>query len=185
MSITLELLALSLAVSLFPTAASAQMGAWRPVTEHPLAKNQAAVESGERRFKELCSTCHGARGDGGQGEGSGPNLVTSWEVRRATDARLNGFIRNGIPGTGMPPFDLPPDQITEIAAFVRSLNSPAASTPVHGDVAAGQAIFTGKGGCANCHIVNGHGGYLGPDLSNVGATCGWTNCEKPCSREER
>ena len=70
----------------------------------------------------------------------------------------------------MPPFDLPADQITEIAAFVRSLNSPAASTPVHGDVAAGQAIFTGKGGCVGCHVVNGHGGYLGPDLSNVGAT---------------
>jgi putative heme-binding domain-containing protein len=159
-----------LGLALFRLPSTGQMGARRPVTEHPLVKNQAAVEAGARRFKELCGNCHGPRGEGGQGEGGGPNLVTSWEVRRANDTRLNGFIRNGIPGTAMPPFNLPAAQITELASFVRSLNAPAFSTPVHGDVAAGKAIFTGNGGCTGCHAIMGHGGYLGPDLSNIGAT---------------
>jgi cytochrome c oxidase cbb3-type subunit 3 len=149
---------------------TAQMGARRPVSEHPLVKNQAAVQAGERRFQQLCGGCHGTRGEGGQGEGHGPNLVTSWEVRRASDARLKGFIHDGISGTAMPPFRLPDEQIVELAAFVRSLNAPASSVPVPGDTAAGKAIFTGKGGCVSCHMIQGQGGYLGPDLSNVGGT---------------
>src|SRR5438477_7757716 len=152
------------------SSANAQLGARQPVNVTPLVRNPAAVEAGQARFRQLCGTCHGARGEGGQGEGQGPNLATSWEVRRASDAQLAGFIRNGVPGTAMPPFGLPDQQITELAAFVRSLNAPAVSIPVPGDPAAGEAIFKGKGGCAECHMLQGRGGYLGSDLSNAGAT---------------
>jgi cytochrome c oxidase cbb3-type subunit III len=41
--------------------------------------------------------------------------------------------------------------------------------PVQGDAAAGEAIFFGKGGCSGCHAILGRGGYLGPDLSDIGA----------------
>ena len=37
-----------------------------------------------------------------------------------------------------------------------------------GDPAAGKAIYYGKGGCTNCHMIRGEGGYLGPDLTNFG-----------------
>jgi quinoprotein glucose dehydrogenase len=37
-----------------------------------------------------------------------------------------------------------------------------------GDAENGQRIFDAS--CASCHRVNSHGGYLGPDLSRVGAT---------------
>jgi len=159
-----------LALSLLNSPAASQLGARRPVSVNPLAQNKAAVEAGERRFKQLCTGCHGARGEGGQGEGQGPNLTSSWEVRRASDVRLTEFIRNGIPGTAMPPFALPADQIRELAAFVRSLNAPAISVPVSGDPAAGESVFVGKGGCIDCHMLNARGGFLGPDLSNAGAT---------------
>jgi putative heme-binding domain-containing protein len=159
-----------LALSLLNSPAASQLGARRPVSVNPLAQNKAAVEAGERRFKQLCTGCHGARGEGGQGEGQGPNLTSSWEVRRASDARLTELIRNGIPGTAMPPFALPADQIRELAAFVRSLNAPAISVPVSGDPAAGESVFVGKGGCVDCHMQAATGGYLGPDLSNAGAT---------------
>ena len=129
-----------------------------------------AVQAGERSFQQLCSGCHGVRGEGGQGEGQGPNLVNSWEVRRASDARLAGSIRNGVPGTAMPPFSLPAERIAELASFVRSLNSPAINVPIQGNPNSGEAIFTGKGGCLNCHMLNGRGGYLGPDLSDAGVT---------------
>lgn len=141
-----------------------------PNSNYALLKNPAAVDAGQRRYLQLCSGCHARNGEGGQGEGQGPNLITSWEVRRAQDRDLFGFIKNGVKGTAMPAFALPDDQIWEMAAFVRSLNAPAISVPVPGDAAAGEAVFFGKGGCAGCHTVLGRGGHLGPDLSNIGAT---------------
>ncbi|HXB74676.1 MAG TPA: c-type cytochrome [Candidatus Acidoferrales bacterium] len=148
-----------------------------PNSNNALLKNPAAVEAGQRRFLQLCAACHARNGEGGQGEGQGPNLITSWEVRRAPDKELFGFIKNGVKGTTMPPFALPDDQIWELAAFVRSLNAPASAVPVPGDAAAGEAIFFGNisgnittnQGCSACHSILGRGGYLGPDLSNIGA----------------
>lgn len=156
-------------IALLPFVSFAQldrMGA--PNSNYALLKNPAAVEAGQRRFLQLCSGCHGRTGEGGQGEGQGPNLVTSWEVRRAKDGQLLDFIKNGVKGTAMPPFALPDDQIRELASFVRSLNAPANAVPVPGDAAAGEALFFGKEGCSGCHSIQGRGGYLGPDLSNVG-----------------
>jgi cytochrome c oxidase cbb3-type subunit 3 len=163
-------LSVLLSLSLLASRGAAQAGARRPVSVNPLAQNKAAVDAGDRRFKQLCGGCHGSRGEGGQGEGQGPNLATSWEVRRASDGQLAEIIRKGVPRTAMPPFVLPDEQILELVAFVRSLNAPAMTVPVPGDPTAGEAIFAGKGGCAHCHMLNGRGGYLGPDLSDVGAT---------------
>jgi putative heme-binding domain-containing protein len=128
------------------------------------------VEAGANLFRQYCTSCHGRSGEGGQGEGQGPNLATSWEVRRAKDQELFGFIKNGVMGTAMPAFPLPEEQIRQLGAFVRSLNAPAISLPVSGNVKAGEAIFFGKGQCSSCHMIRGRGGYLGPDLSDVGAT---------------
>jgi putative heme-binding domain-containing protein len=140
-----------------------------PNSSYALLKDPKAVAAGEQRYLQLCSGCHARSGEGGQGEGQGPNLITSWEVRRAPDKELFGFIRNGVKGTSMPPFALPDEQISELAAFVRSLNAPASAVPVPGDAAAGEAIFFGSAGCSACHSIQGRGGYLGPDLSNVGS----------------
>ena len=141
-----------------------------PSTANPLASDTKAVVAGEQRFQQLCTGCHGRGGVGGQGEGQGPNLVNSWEVRRASDRDLMGYIRNGVPGTAMPAFTLPEQQIRELAAYVRSLNAPADVVPVAGDPKAGELVFFQKGGCSSCHMIHGRGGYLGPDLSDVGAT---------------
>jgi putative heme-binding domain-containing protein len=40
---------------------------------------------------------------------------------------------------------------------------------VAGDSATGERIFFGKGNCAQCHMVQGRGGRLGPELTRVGA----------------
>jgi len=42
-----------------------------------------------------------------------------------------------------------------------------AQTPA-GDPARGKAIYEGKADCASCHRINGVGGRLGPDLSDIG-----------------
>lgn len=141
-----------------------------PNTANRLARDQALVSRGQSRFQQLCTSCHGRAGEGGQGEGQGPNLVNSWEVRRASDDELMGFIHNGIKGSAMPAFALPDEQIKELAAYVRSLNAPAISVLAPGDRLAGETVFYQKGGCGSCHMIRGRGGYLGPDLSNVGMT---------------
>ena len=41
-----------------------------------------------------------------------------------------------------------------------------------GDPARGKAIYEGKGDCASCHRINGTGGRLGPDLSEIGVPRG-------------
>jgi quinoprotein glucose dehydrogenase len=38
-----------------------------------------------------------------------------------------------------------------------------------GDPLRGKSIFEGNGDCMRCHVVGGHGGKVGPDLSEVGA----------------
>ena len=96
------------AIALVPCLAFAQLDrVGPPNSNYALLKNRAAVESGQRRYLQLCSACHARNGEGGQGEGQGPNLVTSWEVRRAQDRELFGFIKNGVKGTAMPAFALP------------------------------------------------------------------------------
>ena len=140
-----------------------------PTTSNPLARDPKAVAAGEKSFRQLCTGCHGRSGEGGQGEGKGPNLMNSWEVRRASDTDLFGVIRNGVSGTAMPAFALSDQAVRELAAYVRSLNAPANSVPVLGDARTGAALFSGKGGCSECHMIRGHGGYLGPDLTEIGA----------------
>ncbi len=140
-----------------------------PSSVNPLTRDAAALEAGQRRFRQLCSGCHGRDGEGGQGEGQGPNLMNSWEVRRAKDAQLFNSMKNGVKGTAMPAFPLPDPQVWELVALVRSLNAPANSVASTGDPVSGQAIFFGKGECSGCHMIRGRGGFLGPDLSNIGA----------------
>src|ERR1700735_928117 len=91
-----------------------------PNTANPLAHDTKAVAAGEKSFQQQCTGCHGRSGEGGQGEGKGPNLINSWEVRRASDGDLSAFIRNGISGTTMPAFALSDQTIRELAAYVRS-----------------------------------------------------------------
>jgi PQQ-dependent dehydrogenase (methanol/ethanol family) len=69
----------------------------------------------------------------------------------------------------MPPFDLPSVELDALATLVHSLNGPAAEASVSGDFAAGEQFFFGKGQCASCHMVQGKGSPIGPDLSNVGS----------------
>ena len=138
---------------------------------NPLAGQQQALEDGRKRFSETCAVCHGLHGEGGQGgEGQGPNLVTSGVVRRASDGELFGIVRNGVPKSAMPAFTLADEQIWQLVTYLRSLSLTAMWLRVPGDVENGRAIFFGKAECGSCHMIRGRGGFLGPDLTDVGAT---------------
>src|SRR5215510_12009350 len=90
------------------------------------------TEAGRELFAGACAACHGPNGEGGHG----PGLADGRRVRRLSDEQLFDSIKQGVPGTDMPPCALPDEQIRRMAAFVRSLSQPAIASVAKGDVAA-------------------------------------------------
>jgi len=143
----------------------AQVGA-PDFSKSNLMKDAANIDEGRKLFATTCSGCHGPSGEGGRG----PNLMTGRAVRRSTDETLFNSVKNGLPGTDMPPTNLPNEKVWQLVSFMRALNAPAYEVIVNGDEAAGREIFMGKGNCRQCHAIGGQGGSLGPDLTNIGGS---------------
>ncbi|HEY7291997.1 MAG TPA: c-type cytochrome [Vicinamibacterales bacterium] len=123
--------------------------------------------AGQKIFEAQCAWCHGTDGVGG----TGPNL--QGKLRHATDLKsIIEIISGGISGTEMPSFRLPltDRSIRQTAVYVRSL-SRAVTRPVAGDARRGAALYDSSG-CGSCHVVDGTGGTVGPELTRIGATRG-------------
>ena len=129
-----------------------------------LPRDLASIDSGRQTYMGACSGCHGATGEGSQG----PSWHSGRVARLGNQALIN-VIKNGLPGTTMPNFPLADDKLRQLAAFLRTLTSPAVAAPRTGDAAKGRALFFGTANCTGCHMINGQGGHPGPDLSNIGA----------------
>ena len=97
----------------------------------------------------------------------GPDLTTGSWNHGGSDADLVRTITDGVAGTAMPPNNLKTDEIWQIVSYLRTVQQPPAA-PV-GDQARGEALFFGTARCSTCHIVNGRGGRLGPELTTVGS----------------
>jgi cytochrome c oxidase cbb3-type subunit III len=151
-----------LLLALFSVAASAAQAQTNPYTN-----NAAAVDDGRALFNDTCTRCHGPNGSAGE---FGPGLaIPGRSYARNSDAQIFDAIKSGIPGTIMPAHasKLSDDQIWKITAYVKGLRGTAIDAPSPGDVAAGEAIFWGKGDCGSCHMVGGRGSIVGPDLSRL------------------
>lgn len=122
------------------------------------------LEEGQRIFTSQCAYCHGPKGEGGQGA----VLAVPRLPHAPDDQTLFRIIHEGIPGTRMPASALSTAQIWQVAAFVRTLGR-VEGTKSTGDAAHGQQIYAGKGGCERCHSIRGHGGGIGPELTDIGA----------------
>jgi putative heme-binding domain-containing protein len=97
----------------------------------------------------------------------GPDLTTGAWIHGGADADLFETIGHGIPGTAMPANKLTEDEIWQVVAYLRTLQQPP--TVAAGDRSRGETLFFGSARCSSCHIVNGRGGRLGPELSTVGS----------------
>src|SRR5215472_11864308 len=131
------------------------------------ATASSTLAAGKTLFDAQCAWCHGAGGDGG----TGPNL--HGRLRHATDDKsIVEIITSGIPGTEMPSFRSPltARNIAQIAAYVQSLGR-TKGPAVAGNADHGATIYQASG-CANCHVIAGAGGILGPELTSIGATRG-------------
>ena len=129
------------------------------------AASASTLEEGRKVYAERCVGCHGADA---RGTDQAPGLAGNSRLRNQSVRKLSDLIHNGIPGTGMPAFALPPRELDALANFVHSLNGEAAASDVPGNPAAGEQFFFSKGQCASCHMVSGRGEPIGPDLSNLG-----------------
>jgi putative heme-binding domain-containing protein len=126
------------------------------------APAQADVDAGLRLYRANCSNCHGVEGAGVPGVDLGHNKFK----RASNDEDLVRIIATGIPGTGMPPANIPREQALNIVAYLRSLAAP--TTFQGGDATRGRELFAANG-CVNCHRILGVGSRVGPDLSEIGS----------------
>jgi cytochrome c oxidase cbb3-type subunit III len=140
---------------------------------NPLAGSAKAAKAGEYEFRINCALCHGL---GARGGGRGPDLTIARKPHAGTDAEMFQTISNGIPGTAMPAngtngqgVGMTDDEIWEIVTYIRSIEVKAPAKSV-GNPAHGKELFYGDANCSSCHMVNGKGGRIGPDLSGVGST---------------
>jgi cytochrome c oxidase cbb3-type subunit 3 len=124
----------------------------------------ADLATGRQYFLGHCAQCHGPDGEGGRGV----NLTTGHYRHGSSDRQLYMTLRKGVPGSEMPGSRLSQPELWRLVAYVRRLGAAGAEEKSTGDAKAGQAIYEGKGGCAVCHIVNGRGGLLGPELTEIG-----------------
>ncbi len=143
----------------------AQREAAKATTRNPFSGNQQAVADGREIYNNACTACHGYEGTGGD---RAPGLGASGRrYLRTSDQELFDAITKGIPGTSMPPTGLPETSAWKVAAYIVSLRGTAIDAPAPGDVAHGEQVYWGKGGCSECHMLRGKGGLSGPDLSNL------------------
>jgi cytochrome c oxidase cbb3-type subunit 3 len=134
-------------------------------SENPLGSNPKVIAEGASQFRINCAFCHGLSAHGGA---RGPDLTRGVWNHGGSDADIFRTITQGVPGTLMPANDLATVETWEIIMYLRSLSGGSAKG-ISGDRKAGAKIFFGGGNCSGCHMVNGKGGRVGPDLSRVGA----------------
>jgi cytochrome c oxidase cbb3-type subunit 3 len=128
--------------------------------ENHNAQDLAARRNGEATYRPNCGFCHGIDA---RGENGAPDL-TSPRTQGRTDAELFRIILDGRPGTQMPATDLSDRETWELIAYLRGLRS-SSHAAIAGDPQAGRRSFLAQ--CSRCHMIDGKGGRLGPDLSRI------------------
>ena len=140
-----------------PAASQASPGDHRYTSE--------AIETGSRVYVAQCALCHGPSGDGVDGV----NLRTGQFRNVGSDEDLRRVITEGVGGGRMPAFDLRPDELDGLVAYIRAGFDPSGVAVRVGDADRGREVFRGEGGCTSCHRVDGVGPRTAPDLSDIGA----------------
>src|SRR5438477_10664699 len=138
---------------------------------NPFSGDPKAAKAGEFEFRINCAFCHGL---GARGGGRGPDLTHAQKRHGSSDADLFQNISSGIPGTAMPAngtngqgVGMTDEEIWQIITYLRSLQVGAPAKKL-GNAENGKKLFYGDANCSTCHMVDGKGGRVGPDLSSVG-----------------
>ncbi len=145
----------------------------RAQDRNPLAGDPKAAKAGEYEFRINCALCHGL---GARGGGRGPDLTRAQKKFAHSDADMFQIISNGISGTAMPAngtngqgVGMTDEEIWQIITYIRSQEVKAPAKPL-GNAVHGKELFYGDANCSLCHMVEGKGGRVGPELTGVGGS---------------
>lgn len=165
--------------------------------EFKAAFDGRTIETGAAIFGEYCSPCHGIQGQGIEGVAPALNSPDFFHNRLKEigyQGSLQSYVRLTVAG-GRPiqssgttwPQNMPTwsvdyggplrnDQVDAVTAFVlhwgEFVPAPGEATPTPTPLdcdtpeECGQLLFQNLG-CVGCHAINGAGGGVGPDLTNV------------------
>jgi nitric oxide reductase subunit C len=132
------------------------------------------VVAGKRLWQHYdCNDCHTILGIGGY---YAPDVTKAYAVRG--DAWLRQFLKDPeamFPNQRqMPNFRLSDQQIGALVAYLKwvsevDTNDWPPSPEVAADSQTGAAGIFVSEHCNTCHVLNGNGGKIGPDLTHVGA----------------
>ena len=122
--------------------------------------------TGKQLYDGLCQDCHGLNGIGDEA----PAIN---HLGDASDEAVNRIMRQHAPGGG--PLGLAgarvrrltDDETKVLVAYVQLLNRGAPET-LTGNAERGRAVYASLD-CSTCHVVDGAGGVIGPELTKVGA----------------
>jgi len=136
------------------------------------AANSATIKKGEKLYNQNCSVCHQADAIGKTG--FAPSLTNPEFLSISSNKFLEGTIRDGRVGTGMPPFShLGRKDVKAIVAYLQShATLPNKSKQVdaqaesHGDERLGKQWFIDI--CSTCHGINGDGYAAGGTGTAIG-----------------
>jgi putative heme-binding domain-containing protein len=138
--------------------------------KNPYAGDASVAKLGEFEFRANCAFCHGL---GARGGGRGPDLTRTPKKHGDSDPEMFNTINNGVPGTAMPPngatqqgVGMTEEEIWQVVTYIRSVEKKPGT--IRGNAKHGRELFYGNSGCATCHMFDGKGGRLGPDLTGAG-----------------
>ena len=97
----------------------AQHGQTPAEARNPAIGKPEAIAAGAKLYQTSCGACHGADGSGGRG----PNLVRQLSSHPLKDEELFTTIRNGVPGTDMPPTKLSDDDTLRLGRIYAACSS--------------------------------------------------------------
>jgi putative heme-binding domain-containing protein len=139
---------------------------------NPLANDPNAAKLGEFEFRANCAFCHGL---GAHGGGRGPDLTRAQKKHGNSDADLFRTINEGVAGTAMPQngatqqgVGMTEEEIWQVISYIRSVQVKTPAQPT-GNALRGKELFAGSAACATCHMIQGKGGRIGPDLTATGS----------------
>ena len=165
-----------------------------PIVDPPATLEGGDVEAGEADYALLCANCHGIDGRGLDAVPDAPSLLhlNDWYIASSLRKYRDG-VRGAAPGDASgatmraPVTGWTDERIGDVTAYVMTMQRlprripgppPEPLPPVDVDpsilpegvtvamVQEGQDIFHGAGICLSCHLREGTGGALAPDLTD-------------------
>ena len=131
---------------------------------NPLEGNSRAITGGGSLFRAQCATCHGADAKG-IATIDAPDLTMIWSERDLSVSEVFSSIRDGVPGSIMPPHKLTDSELWMLVSYLQDIAVAGVTDLPAGDVVDGEEAF--RMNCSACHRAHGQGGSLGPNLNAI------------------